>query len=202
MEGTSQTVLGSSDQRAEGTSEPVAISLVVFATYEVSVSFENLCSQDFVVTLQMHVPVRISRTLNLNLHEEDAKQEVVVVAGQFVRDMAPGQSPSSLPQQERPVRMGAAGTASPKRAVSLSRDGASVSLLAKGEREPVVSGPKQGAKPTEVYGFVGAISTLVAFGTSFLSLLENLCIVFLQASFVSLVNIYPICVLICFCSRR
>jgi hypothetical protein len=94
-----------------------------------------------------------------------------VVAGQFVRDMAPGQSPSSLPQQERPVRMGAAaGIASPKRAVSLSRDGASVSLLAKGEREPVVSGPKQGAKPTEVYGFVGAISTLVAFGTSFLFL--------------------------------
>lgn len=87
----------------------------------------------------------------------------VVVAGQFVRNMAPGQSPSSLPQQERPVRMGAAGIASPKRAVSLSRDGASVSLLAKGEREPVVSGPKQGAKPTEVYGFVGAISTLVAF---------------------------------------
>jgi hypothetical protein len=139
---------------------------------------------DFVVTLvtlQMHMPVRISRTLNLNLHEEDAKQEVVVVAGQFVRDMAPGQSPSSLlPQQERPVRMGAAGIASPKRAVSLSRDGASVSLLAKGEREPVVSVPKQGAKPTEVYGFVGAISTLVAFGTSFLSLLENLCIVFSQ----------------------
>ncbi len=140
------------------------------------------CPQDFVltlVTLQMHMPMRISRTLTLNLHEEDAKQEVVV-AGQFVRNMAPGQSPSSFPQQERPVRMGAAGIASPKRAVSLSRDGASVSLLAKGEREPVVSGPKQGAKPTEVYGFVGAISTLVAFGTSFLSLLENLCIVCLQ----------------------
>jgi hypothetical protein len=29
------------------------------------------------------MPMRISRTLNLNLHEEDAKQELVV-AGQFV----------------------------------------------------------------------------------------------------------------------
>jgi hypothetical protein len=59
--------------------------------------------------------------------------------------------------------MGAAGIASPKRAVSLSRDGASVSLLAKGELEPVMSGSKQGVKPTEVYGFVGAISTLISF---------------------------------------
>jgi hypothetical protein len=44
------------------------------------------CSHDFLValvTLQMHMPMRISRTLNLNLHEEDAKQELVV-AGQFV----------------------------------------------------------------------------------------------------------------------
>lgn len=51
---------------------------------------------------------------------------------------------------------------SPKRAaLSLSRDGASLSL-----RDTVhTQGAKQGAKPTEVYGFVGAISTLVAFGT-------------------------------------
>lgn len=48
---------------------------------------------------------------------------------------------------------------SPKRPLSLSRDGASVSL-----RDAVqTTGPKQGAKPTEVYGFVGAISTLVGF---------------------------------------
>lgn len=48
---------------------------------------------------------------------------------------------------------------SPKRPLSLSRDGTSVSL-----RDAVqTTGPKQGAKPTEVYGFVGAISTLVGF---------------------------------------
>jgi len=43
---------------------------------------------------------------------------------------------------------------SPKRPLSLSRD----------LRDAVqTTGPKQGAKPTEVYGFVGAISTLVGF---------------------------------------
>lgn len=40
---------------------------------------------------------------------------------------------------------------SPKRPLSFSRD-----LVQ-------TTGPKQGAKPTEVYGFVGAISTLVGF---------------------------------------
>jgi hypothetical protein len=96
---------------------------------------------------------------------------------------------SLLLQQERPVRMGAAGIASSMQAVSLSRDGASVSLLAKGEVEPVMSGPKQGVKPTEVYGFVGAISTLVAFGPCFCSFLENLFIFCLQL-FLFLLNHY------------
>ncbi len=85
--------------------------------------------------------------------------------------------------------MGAAGIASSMQAVSLSRDGASVSLLAKGEVEPVMSGPKQGVKPTEVYGFVGAISTLVAFGPCFCSFLENLFIFCLQL-FLFLLNHY------------
>lgn len=85
--------------------------------------------------------------------------------------------------------MGAAGIASPKWAVSLSRDGASVSLLAKGELEPVMSGSKQAVKPTEVYGFVGAISTLVAFGPCFCSFLENSFIFCLQP-FLFLLNHY------------
>eukprot|EP00249_Psilotum_nudum_P023428 c28869_g3_i2 orf=1324-1806(-) len=47
---------------------------------------------------------------------------------------------------------------SPRRALSVSRERASVFILGEGEGDR----SKQGAKPAEVYGFVGSISTIVA----------------------------------------
>lgn len=47
--------------------------------------------------------------------------------------------------------------ASPRRTLSVSRDRASVFILGEGEGDR----SKQGAKPAEVYGFVGSISTIV-----------------------------------------
>jgi hypothetical protein len=48
--------------------------------------------------------------------------------------------------------------ASPRRALSISREKASVFILAEGDGDR----NKQGAKPAGVYGFVGSISTIVA----------------------------------------
>ena len=61
--------------------------------------------------------------------------------------------------------------ASPRRALSISREKASVFILAEGEGDR----NKQGAKPAEVYGFVGSISTIVATGSS-LSLYIYICV--------------------------
>ncbi|MCO5586582.1 hypothetical protein L7F22_040523 [Adiantum nelumboides] len=47
--------------------------------------------------------------------------------------------------------------ASPRRTLSVSRERASVFILGEGEGDR----SKQGAKPAEVYGFVGSISTIV-----------------------------------------
>ncbi|KAH7286880.1 hypothetical protein KP509_32G026300 [Ceratopteris richardii] len=47
--------------------------------------------------------------------------------------------------------------ASPRRTLSVSRERASVFILGEGEADR----SKQGAKPAEVYGFVGSISTIV-----------------------------------------
>eukprot|EP01018_Ginkgo_biloba_P010475 Gb_18801 [translate_table: standard] len=57
---------------------------------------------------------------------------------------------------------------SPRRMLSLSRERASVSILDDEREGGFGSSNKQGAKPSEVYGFVGSISTIVAIGLFFL----------------------------------
>jgi hypothetical protein len=108
---------------------------------------------------------------------------------------------SLLLQQERPVRMGAAGIASPKRAVSLSRDGASVSLLAKGELSLLRLVPSREWSQLRCMGLLKPsllwLLLVLASTPSLKIRLSFVCSLFCFSSII----IYPMCVVICFWSR-
>ncbi|KAH9307822.1 hypothetical protein KI387_035733, partial [Taxus chinensis] len=57
---------------------------------------------------------------------------------------------------------------SPRRMLSLSRERAFVSILDDEKDGKTILSNKQGAKTSEVYGFVGSISTIVVIGLIFL----------------------------------